>query len=159
MRISSRCVFARGRLLEFLILVQCALPVFEGLFPPPYDKSVADLLFVFTYWHGVCKLRMHTDSTIELLEDLTRQFGSLIQRFAADTSEIPTVELPKEADARRRRKAAGTASENQPTSSKPKKLNLSTYKFHAMGDYPQSNPIFWDHRLNFHTTGMYTAKL
>ncbi|KAK0243613.1 hypothetical protein EDD85DRAFT_918032 [Armillaria nabsnona] len=56
--------------------IACAMPCFEGLFPPKLDRLVLDLLFLFACWHANAKLRMHTE------------------------------------------------------------FNLSTYKYHAMGDYP-----------------------
>ena len=56
-------------------------------------------------------------------------------------SKYPTIELPREEAARRRRNAASAAA-GQPlkeprTSGKlSRSLNLNTYKFHALGDYP-----------------------
>lgn len=119
------------------------MPAFEGLFPPPHDVIVQDLLFVLASWHGVAKLRMHTESTLDTLDDLTQTFGSLVRRFARVTCKaFVTVELPKEAAARVRRtatkKSNATTSQVLPATSNPrvtKKLNLSTYKLHAMGDY------------------------
>ena len=91
---------------------------------------------------------MHTDSTLKLLEDLTKLFGALIRRFTQETSSIATIETPKEAEARcRHTKSTAPGSETVTASTaaptrKPKKLNLLTYKFHAMGDYPEAIRYF-----------------
>ncbi|KIJ54888.1 hypothetical protein M422DRAFT_152963, partial [Sphaerobolus stellatus SS14] len=131
---------------DFEDILQCSIPTFEGLLEEPYNSLLLDLLFVFCYWHGVAKLRMHTDSTINLLSELTKQFGTLIRKFDRETSSrYHTVELPREKAARARRIAAATnkgkektvpsiPKDNEPA--KQKSLNLKTYKFHAMGDYP-----------------------
>jgi hypothetical protein len=123
------------------------MPVFEGLLPHPFDEHLQDLLFIFSSWHGLAKLRMHTDSTLTNLDNLTMTFGTLLRRFATQTAaSFATYELPKEAAAQARRRArkstlsaagqvAVTSTGPLPTDKKMKKLNLSTYKLHAMGDY------------------------
>jgi len=90
---------------------------------------------------------MHTDSTLELLDELTKQLVSLIRKFAADTSEIPTLELHKEVEACKRQQNTDPTPTNAHMSTpvasqKAKKLNLTTYKFHAIGDYPQAIRFF-----------------
>ena len=76
---------------------------------------------------------MHTDSTLDLLEAITREFGRLMRQFRDDTSdEFDTVEFPCETGARK----GGVRS------SKKKKLNLNTYKFHALGDYVATIRLF-----------------
>ncbi|KIJ28607.1 hypothetical protein M422DRAFT_189496, partial [Sphaerobolus stellatus SS14] len=57
---------------------QCSLPAFEVVLEELFNTLLQDVLFIFCYWHGVAKLHMHTDSTIGLLSQLTKQFGSLI---------------------------------------------------------------------------------
>jgi hypothetical protein len=78
-----------------------------------------------------------------------------IYHFAA-CSAFLTVELPKEAAARSRRRArdqakAGTSKESTASSATPgsqskqrkkKRLNLSTYKAHSLGDYVRTIRIF-----------------
>jgi hypothetical protein len=83
---------------------------------------------------------MHTDATLSTLDHLTTVFGTLFRRFAEQTAVFPTQELPREAAARVRRRAhqaMGETSSSAPPApdKKIKKLNLSTYKLHAMGDY------------------------
>ncbi|OBZ68473.1 hypothetical protein A0H81_11674 [Grifola frondosa] len=46
---------------EDILQMQCSIPAFEGLLPEPHNKVLMDLLFVFAQWHGLAKLRMHTD--------------------------------------------------------------------------------------------------
>jgi len=49
---------------------------------------------------------MHTDQSLDLLEELTTEFGDLMRRFRDVTSfQFATVELPRETAARNRRGA------------------------------------------------------
>src|SRR5882724_2390401 len=84
--------------------VKCAIPVFEELLPEPHNQIVQDLLFGLAEWHAEAKLRMHTDSSLELLTSATSFLGSQIRRFAKTTcSAFQTKELPNETAARARR--------------------------------------------------------
>lgn len=131
---------------------QCAIPVFEGLLPEPYNKDILDLLFLLGYWHSLAKLRMHTTFSLERLDEVTSSLGRQIRYFAKHTcSKFKTKELPSEEAARGRRKArkaatkakktGGAASPPSPTdkdsskASKFKLFNLLTYKGHSLGDY------------------------
>ncbi|KAL1658479.1 hypothetical protein GGF50DRAFT_67162 [Schizophyllum commune] len=133
---------------DFEDLLQCALPCFEGLLPPELDIKLRQLLYRMAEWHATAKLRMHTDTTLALLEELTTEFGKLAREFEQlSSSHYTTVETPKEAAARARRelsRVAAAKGQPKPTGAdvaaapktrKPKKLNLATYKFHALGDY------------------------
>jgi len=112
---------------------QCSIPVFEGLLPEPFNGMLLHLLYKAAEWHALAKLRIHTDSTLDLLEAVTREFGRLMRQFRDKTSdEFDTMELPRETSARK-----GGA-----RSSKKKKLNLNTYKFHALGDYVATIRLF-----------------
>ena len=52
-------------------------------------------------WHALAKLRIHTDGTLMVLEDLTRELGKLLRQFRDLTcSQFSTVELPRETAAR-----------------------------------------------------------
>jgi len=42
------------------MLIQCAIPVFEGLLPELHNTHVLKLLFDLAHWHGLAKLQMHT---------------------------------------------------------------------------------------------------
>ncbi|KAF7292248.1 hypothetical protein MIND_01252200 [Mycena indigotica] len=144
---------------DFEDLLQCAIPAFNGLFPEPHNKRLLRLLFRLAEWHSFAKLRMHTEPTIEHLRRLTSEMGRLMREFRLTTcNDLVAYELPKEVAARSRtatKKAAKSAAatgdstlappDAQPqarTTKKVKTLSLSTYKWHAMGDYPGTIPLF-----------------
>ena len=105
---------------------QCSIPVFKGLLPELFNGMLLWLLYKAAEWHALAKLRLHADSTLDLLGAVTRELSCLMQCFHDKTSdEFNTVELPHEAGVHK----GGTHS------SKKMKLNLNTYKFHALGDY------------------------
>lgn len=61
------------------------------------------LLYRTAEWHGFAKLRMHSHSTLEHLENLTTEFGALMRQFRDRTcSQFHAVELPREVAARNR---------------------------------------------------------
>ena len=97
------------------------------------------------HWHGLAKLRLHTDATLNIFEQVTMDLGNLIRTFSSDTCPcFTTKELPHEAEARRQRgqQDRGGSSQSQGITShikhgqRPKGLNLQTYKLHALADYP-----------------------
>lgn len=128
-------------------LLQCSIPAFEDLLPEPHNKQVMKLLYRTAEWHALAKLRMHTDSTLEHLRRLTKEFGSLMRQFRDHTCpQFNTVELPREVAARKRRqqrhsgrakvsKDDGPEGPSSASSRKLKSINLSTIKFHFLGDY------------------------
>ena len=120
------------------------------------------LLYRTAEWHGFAKLRMHRDFTLDHLEELTKEFGQLMRQFRDFSCTcFRTVELPREVEARKRwqhcaeaKKSPTSTGMGDPTASllnntvppststrKPKKLNIFTYKFHALGDYVQTIQI------------------
>lgn len=132
---------------------QCAMPVFEGLFPErAHNKEILDVLFALAEWHALAKLRLHTETTLELLRAATTTLGSRLRHFVNHVCPLyDTRELPKEEAARarrRKRKAKDSAQPPPPevvtVSSGPKQkiLNLLTYKLHALGDYVTSIQLF-----------------
>ncbi|KAH7909388.1 hypothetical protein BJ138DRAFT_1102735 [Hygrophoropsis aurantiaca] len=142
---------------DFEDLLQCAIPVFEGLLPHPHNNMVLDLLFDLAVWHAYAKLRLHTDTTLDFFEVSTTVLGQTTKQFMKTTcAAYKTRELPKESAARGRRsaalnstKATGVPSmsakqagkqKEAPLTSDPKRklLNLNTYKYHALGDYPDT---------------------
>ena len=67
----------------------------------PRNSCLMALLYRTAEWHGLAKLRMHTESTLALLESLTTEFGLLMQQFQELTcSDFATVELQWEKAAR-----------------------------------------------------------
>lgn len=124
---------------------QCSIPVFEGLFPKDHDAIIQSLLYRFAQWHALAKLRIHSESTLTLLEDTLKKLCQRLRKFQRDTCAVfNTVELPKEKSARQRRLAQCSESNTTSESSGPrvKKLNLGTYKFHVMGDYVRMIKLF-----------------
>lgn len=112
------------------------------------------MLFRLSEWNAFAKMRMHTDTTLALFKTSTTIIGRELRSFAATTqAEWKTVELPGETASRARRgtrkKAAGKTPAPPPAGlptpppvAKGKFLNLLTYKFHALGDYPSTIPMF-----------------
>jgi hypothetical protein len=107
------------------------------------------------HWHGLAKLRMHSDLTLEIMDHVMSALGQQFCQFKATVcNAYGTRELGQEVRARARRRAkkavhqkAGhkctqstrvveqaevDASENLKRS---KVFNIQTYKFHALGDY------------------------
>jgi len=97
-----------------LTCLKCSLPAFEGLLDEPHDTRLMKLLYHTAEWHALAKLRMHTDGTLELLEHLTTDFGKLMRQFRdLSCPEFATVELPREANARRQRQLRELATQAQ----------------------------------------------
>lgn len=72
----------RRHLLDsFLIDCQCAIPVFDGLLPEPHNSSIMRLLFLCAHWHGLAKLRLHSDLTLDILDDVTTTLGEVFHHF------------------------------------------------------------------------------
>ncbi|KAN0088931.1 hypothetical protein V8E55_005988 [Tylopilus felleus] len=151
---AMKCLAAR----DFEDLLQCAMPVFEGLLPSQHNEILLDMLFDLTTWHAFAKLQLHTEQTLELFEAATTYLGCSIRKFEQMTCMYYyTTELPQEHAARGRRTAALSAKQGHAISSgisrpKEKKLNLSTYKFHALGDYVDTIRAFG-------TTDNYTTQM
>jgi len=105
--------------------------VFEGLLDEPYNTLLMRLLYRAAEWHALAKLRMHSETTLKLLDNCTTQFGSLMRKFRDVTfANFNTVALPKEA-------------RKSPSSGRKKRtLNLNTYKFHSLGDYVRTIKLF-----------------
>ena len=82
------------------------MPVLEGLLPEPHNRVVMDLLFTHGHWHGLAKLRMHHDITLDILDAVTKELGMKLRNFNRNTcAAFDTVELRREYQARIRREA------------------------------------------------------
>lgn len=87
-------------------ILQCIIPVIEGLLPEWLKKHVLDLLFLLATWHAYTKLWLHTNHTLDSFDKLTWPLGALIRHFGRKLSDsFPVKELPKEVAARQRRVA------------------------------------------------------
>jgi hypothetical protein len=96
-------------LVRLTITVKCAIPVFQGLLPEPHNTKVLRLLFAFAHWHGLAKLRMHTDDTLQILDLATTGLGNQLRAFQNETcASFETFELKRETAARQRRRQVGT---------------------------------------------------
>jgi hypothetical protein len=71
------------------------------------------------HWHGLAKLRMHTDTTLDIMDAVTSDLGEKLRAFQQRTCAFfKTRELRREADARNRRQAKniqGHARSGQPS--------------------------------------------
>lgn len=126
------------RRLLIIMWIKCAIPVFDGLLPEAHNNTILTLLFTAAHWHGLAKLRLHSDSTLLILDDVTQSLGEVMRHFKdVVCPAYSTKELVRETKARQRRKAqAGGSATSQPTPTiaLPKSYNLETYKHHSLGD-------------------------
>ncbi|KAG8703740.1 hypothetical protein FRC08_002657 [Ceratobasidium sp. 394] len=131
---------------DFEDILQCCGPVFKGLLPEACDDQAQKLLYLFAQWHGLAKLRLHTEATLKLLKQATTQFGEAIREFAVLTKDLDVRETPKEYARRKKQAEAARTRSKKLKRSAPSTdvetegrqrctLNLLTYKFHSMGDY------------------------
>jgi hypothetical protein len=105
------------------------------------------LLYQTAEWHAFAKLRLHTESTLQHLEELTMDLRQAMQKFRDTTqSAFITFELPKEIGAQNRCQKSGKgkkkAGASNTSGQKLKILNLFTYKWHALGDYVHAICLF-----------------
>ncbi|EIW73877.1 hypothetical protein CONPUDRAFT_68210, partial [Coniophora puteana RWD-64-598 SS2] len=133
---------------DFEDMLQCAIPVFEGILPDEeHNLILLDMLFYLANWHGLAKLRLHTDDSLDQLEHATFDLSASVRKFLRHVCPFyDTRELPNETSARGRRaltksaiqaarsKGKGRAADVS-VDAKRKKLNVNTYKFHVLGDY------------------------
>lgn len=105
------------------------------------------MLWDLVYWHALVKLRLHSQSTVLLLDAATSEVGRSVRRFRRVTDHIETYDLPQDdaAKAKKRRKKKQTDDQDPevPTKKrvcKPAKLNLTMYKWHSISHYPEDVP-------------------
>ena len=139
---------------------QCAIPVFDGLLPAKHDRIVRKLLFELATWHGLAKLRLHTETSVQDLENSTARLGDFLRNFQKIVCpEYATYNLPNEEAARKRRQIRKTtvptsthvyadsgSEEGAATKKKRKKkktrktreFTLDSYKLHSLGGYSKA---------------------
>jgi hypothetical protein len=92
-----------------------------------------------TWSKGTNRDRLHTEQTLASFERLTADLGTLLRHFSTVIcAAFSTTELPRERAARIRRTANSPGSTTSSGGAKAKGFNLSTYKLHALGNYPQT---------------------
>lgn len=97
------------------------------------------LLYQTAEWHGLAKLRLHTESSLALLDELTKEFGELMQKFQELTcAKYSTVELPKEMAARKR-------CQNRHETSKSTATIAITNTTTIVGPTTECKSILWYH--------------
>ena len=117
-------------------------------------------MFELATWHGLAKLRLHTETTVQDLENSTARLGDLLRDFQKTVCpEYDTYDLPTEEAARSRRQVRKTAApppthvyadsgseEDEQMQKKAKKkvkrnmrqFNLDSYKLHSLGGYAKA---------------------
>ena len=127
---------------------QCCIACFEGLLPSDHNKIVMDLLFVLGTWHALAKLHLHTTYTIAVFTHFTKEVGVQMRRFKYKVCPAyETRELPKEQALQIRRQSKKASREQSgsdaiDSSAGLKEFSISTYKYHALGHYPDQIPYF-----------------
>ncbi|KAG9074741.1 hypothetical protein FRC06_010494, partial [Ceratobasidium sp. 370] len=139
-------------------VLQCCGPCFEGLFPQEDDAVIQQLLFTVAHWHALAKLRVQTATTLNMLRTQTTILARRLRRFQTTIAvRYNTVETDREHTKRKRqetRRALATGGVAQSTEPHKRvvKYNLTTYKLHALGDYP-------DAIEQFGTTDSYSTQI
>jgi hypothetical protein len=79
----------------------------------PHNEHVLHMLFSLAHYHGLAKLRMHSNESLAILRSWTQTLGADVRHFETQTCQrLGTVELDKEYAARQRRKAKKQAAAN-----------------------------------------------
>jgi hypothetical protein len=131
--------------------------------PKKHDEIVRKLLFELSTWHGLAKLRLHTEPTVISLENAIIRLGEILRKFSGTVCPAyATYDLPSEEAARVRRKATAAKKAKAQSPKKKKKksttkseggnlksssrrqrsFNLVTYKLHALGWYPRAIRLY-----------------
>ena len=126
------------------MIAQCTLPVFKDLLPEPHNSIVLELC----HWHGLAKLQLHTNETLQIMDNITCFLRNTLHKFASNTcTAFSTQELKCEALCCHHHKAqthssATSTLTNSTLACQLKTLNLHTYKLRALGDYTSSIRMF-----------------
>lgn len=106
-------------------LLQCAIPVFEGLLPVRHNKIVLKTLFSCARVHAYCKLRQHTDRTLSRLYEAITMFGKDIRHFKRVTcKEYDTRDLTKQDGYTRKKRPAAQQAQGARPSKRTKTSNF-----------------------------------
>lgn len=127
--------------MTLLTAPQCVIPCFEGLLPEPHNRHILDMLYSLAYWHGLAKMRLHTDSSVVLLDDAHTAMAAHLRIFTNTVCPaFNTWELPRESEKRARAQAAQQsatqAHSSMASGRKRRSFHLKTVKTHLLGYYP-----------------------
>ena len=112
------------------------MPCINGLLREPHNTAVLSMLFILGTWHSLAKLRMHTDSSPELLDDATTCLGIALRYFTRVTCpEFPTKETANKFNKRKHKEAMSATKPPGSSTRQPKTFNMKTIKLHSLGDY------------------------
>jgi hypothetical protein len=64
-----------------VVFLYVTIPCFKGLCPQPCKRAILDLLFVFTTWHALAKLHLHTMSSLSFFKSCTKTLSQVLQYF------------------------------------------------------------------------------
>ncbi|KAG6872011.1 hypothetical protein C0995_013927 [Termitomyces sp. Mi166 len=94
-------------------ILQCSILAFEGLLPEPHNAYLMNLLFELGTWHALAKLKMHTESTLQALDNSFTWLGQELHYFEKTCAAFVTQELPSEVAAWGQRKVAWAAAQSK----------------------------------------------
>lgn len=87
--------------------------MFEGLLPEEHNENLLTLLFHLGHWHALAKLRMHTEISLSIMDEVTIALGKSLRDFREKTcSAYDTKELQREAGTRRKRQTKAAAAQS-----------------------------------------------
>ncbi|KAG2139092.1 uncharacterized protein EDB93DRAFT_1253157 [Suillus bovinus] len=145
---------------DFEDILQCSIPVFEGLFPTDHNAAVQSLLYQFAQWHALAKLRMHSDSTVIFLEDIFKKLSQRLRKFQCDTcAAFAMIKLPREKAAQLRRLAWRSENTSSTESSSPRLFGTTDSFTTQMGElahrtlkafYPLTSKLYTPGQLAKH---------
>ncbi|KAJ3558432.1 hypothetical protein NM688_g934 [Phlebia brevispora] len=144
--------------LHYEDILQCSIPVFEGLLPEPHNSHIISLLYSMAYFHCLAKMRLHTDTSVALLDQAYSVMASHLRHFQMVVCpHFQTKETLRECAARVRAQANSGAVRGRPSvesssARKPRSFNMSTIKMHLLGYYAIYIPLYG-------TTDGYSTKI
>lgn len=112
------------------------MPCIDRFLPEPHNTSVLSMLFVLGTGHSLAKLRIHTNSSLELLDDATTCLGITLWYFTwVICPEFAMKETAAKFSKRKRQEATSTTQASDSNTRKPRIFNMKTIKLHSLGDY------------------------
>lgn len=96
-----------------------------------------DVVFTSANWLFLAKLHIHSETTLQVLRGVTKQYGTAVRKLQKDTLHIQTMETPSEVQSRKRRAAKAAEKTGNlasltafSSSARPRPLNINTIKNH-----------------------------